>query len=235
MKIDQKSCTGCGVCVKYCPSKAISLVNNKAKINYNECFECSLCWRFKICPTKAILYEESTDWPRVIRGIFSDPISEFSETKVKGRGTEEMKTADVTNKYSYGEVGISIDVGRPSIGTSLKEVEKIVHKIAPLGFKFEEKNPLTFFLEDKEKGIFKPEIKEEKAMSAIIEGKVPETSLIQIVEALKMVSQEVDTVFCVGIISRVKLDDTIPAKDILESAGWKIAKSGKVNLGLGKI
>jgi len=45
-------CKGCGLCVKNCPGRAISIENEKAEINYKKCLGCGLC--ISICPLKAI-------------------------------------------------------------------------------------------------------------------------------------------------------------------------------------
>jgi len=53
------ACLGCGMCVRTCGAKAIQLVNNLAKIDYNLCTNCGQC--AAKCPTKAIIFGES-DW-----------------------------------------------------------------------------------------------------------------------------------------------------------------------------
>lgn len=49
--IDIDKCTGCGDCVDRCPVEAISMNDNKAQIDANECVDCQTCWR--ICSEKA--------------------------------------------------------------------------------------------------------------------------------------------------------------------------------------
>jgi len=37
------ACTGCGTCVKYCPTWAVSVVNQKSHIDINKCIGCGQC------------------------------------------------------------------------------------------------------------------------------------------------------------------------------------------------
>ncbi len=40
---DQASCTGCGTCVKFCPTKAASVVDKKSQIDVEKCIGCGQC------------------------------------------------------------------------------------------------------------------------------------------------------------------------------------------------
>lgn len=40
---DDSLCTGCGTCVKHCPTWAISLVNEKSQVNVDKCIGCGQC------------------------------------------------------------------------------------------------------------------------------------------------------------------------------------------------
>jgi len=48
-----EKCIGCKLCVNECPTKAITMVKNKAIIDPAKCVNCGLC--AKKCPTKAII------------------------------------------------------------------------------------------------------------------------------------------------------------------------------------
>jgi len=41
--IDESSCTGCGTCVKYCPTRAASVENKKFRIDEGKCIGCGQC------------------------------------------------------------------------------------------------------------------------------------------------------------------------------------------------
>src|SRR4030042_4829666 len=166
------TCIGCGLCIPYCPMEAISLGPERAEINLDECVECNASLRADVCQTDS-LWMPDLKWPRSIRRVFSDPAPQHTLTGIPGRGTEEMKTNDVTGRYRVGEAGIVIDIGRPGVGTRLRDVETIYKRLVYLGITFEEKNPLTSLLKDKEKGVFKEEVLGEKVISIIIEFNVP--------------------------------------------------------------
>ena len=51
---------------------------------------------------------------------------------------------------------------------------------------------------------------------------------------LEEVSDQIETVFSVGIISRVDDDWTIPAARVMEAEGIKIRPSGETTLNLGR-
>ena len=72
-----------------------------------------------ICPEGAIKQVDPIPYPRIIRAIFSDPTIRHESTGVSGRGTEEMKTNDVTNNFVEGKIGFSIELGRPGVGAYL--------------------------------------------------------------------------------------------------------------------
>ena len=54
--IDEKLCTGSGLCVKACPANAISLQNGKAVIDHEKCDLDGIC--IPACPNDAILLVE---------------------------------------------------------------------------------------------------------------------------------------------------------------------------------
>ena len=235
MIVDQEICSGCAQCVAYCPVRAISIVDGVAAIDRDLCVECGVCERLPACPGGAFYMEESLPWPRSIRAILSNPLTAFKETGVTGRGTEEMKTNDLTNRYVSGQIGFAFDVGRPNVGTSLREVEKITAAFAPLGVHFEPKNPISFLMKDRSTGLLDPEVLDERVMSAVVEFTVPMERVPEILSTIQEVQSRVDTVFTVGVICRVEEDNSIPVIPLLEKEGFVPSSGAKVNVGLGKL
>lgn len=232
MIIDEELCIACGQCVPYCPVKAISL-EDTACIDLDECVECGNCLRMAECPVDAINQQELA-WPRTVRSILSDPLTIATESGISGRGTEEMKTNDVTGRFRRGEVGIGIEVGRPVMGARFRDVERVAMAVAGLGMEFEKINPTTSLMSDPEKGTFRDDILDEKVLSAILEFSMALERLPELFQALERVSREIDTVFSLCLITRLEEDGEIPAEKYLQESGVWCAPNGKNNVGLGR-
>jgi Fe-S-cluster-containing hydrogenase component 2 len=233
MLIKENLCIGCGQCVIVCPVQAISLMDDKAIIDKGKCVECYVCYRDANCPTKAIR-SERLKWPRIIRHPFSSVVAIHKLTGMPGRGTEEMKTNDITNRYKHGEIGFSIEIGRPGVGTLLKNIELFTTRLSQIGVIYEKDSPVTAILIDN-KGHIEPELREERVLSAIIEFKISVKKLKKILQIIREVEKIIDTVFTVGLIARVEKDNSIPVKNLLEKEGFNVEPNAKINIGLGKI
>lgn len=56
LKLDEKKCTGCGMCLEVCPHRVFDLNGRKARIqNRDACMECGACNRN--CPVGAVAVE----------------------------------------------------------------------------------------------------------------------------------------------------------------------------------
>ena len=233
MKINKDKCVGCGTCVILCPVQAIQIgEDNKAEINRQKCVECYVCHRDADCPVNAIK-SERLKWPRVIRNPFSSVVSTHKLTGVPGRGTEEMKTNDVSNRYREGEIGVSIELGRPGLGTRLSNIELFTTELVHLDAEFEIDSPVTSIL-DKKTGLIKEELREEQVLSAIIEFKIPKHKLDDIINLIRKVDKKIDTVFTVGMVTRIIDKSNISILDHLKKNNIKLAPNAKINIGLGR-
>jgi hypothetical protein len=238
-------------------------VIKRATINRDECVECYACYnglsnehlnpsivrsirkffqmgrlRFDpepdVCPTAAFEPEE-LQWPRVVRRAFSDPRATHESTGVQGRGTEEVKTNDVTNRVQQGEVGFTIEFGRPGVGVWLRDIQKMTWALAQAGVAFEKRNPFTLLMTDVATGTLREDVLNEKVMSAIVEIKVGVDRTEEIIRLVHKIEEDVDTVVSLGVATRCDEhgEETIVAP-ILERLGYKIERA-KTNMGLGKI
>lgn len=242
MRIDPEKCVGCGKCASYCTMQG-SLMSferdprNPAKIyaviDEKECVECCVCLRSGVCRQEA-LYQLELSWPRIVRKNFSDPLKIHPETRIPGRGTEEMKTNEVTGRFKKGFYGVALEMGRPGVGAWFKDVEKAAMALAPLEVAFEENNPVTKLMVDRSTGKINPEVLDEKVLSAIIEFLIPAKKLKPLLEVLEKIGKEIDTVFSGDIISRVEEDGSIPYLRVFQEGGRFLSINGKSNLGLGR-
>jgi ferredoxin len=235
MRIDADTCVGCESCIPYCPMSAISILEDSgyAVIDKDECVECGVCLRSADCPTEAIV-DTVDPWPRSVRGVFSNPLMEHKETRIPGRGTEEMKTNDVTGRFGRGDVGVAIELGRPGTGARFFDVQKVTTTMAELGVVFEPSNPVTSLLTDRDGGAIKSDILNEKVLSAIVEFAVRLDQLPAVLSRLTAIAPELQTVFSLDVISRVEPDGSIPLESMVEGLDLPMSVNGKSNCALGK-
>ncbi|MBU2235179.1 MAG: 4Fe-4S binding protein [Proteobacteria bacterium] len=238
MIIHEERCVGCGRCRPYCPTDAIRYEGLKNVIDQEVCYECGTCLRSAHCPVDAIA--ESPDvfeYPRALRKYFSDPSATHVATGIQGRGTEESKTNDVTRRCGPNKVGVAIEIGRPTLGMSVLDIQKITRAIARAGVhKIEPHNPIHSMIADEATGDLKPEMLGERVLSAIIEIQVEKDQLRGILRTIKEVAGEVESVFCVDAFTVVGPGLTIP-DEVLESIkaeGFTWRSNAKINMGLGR-
>lgn len=232
MRINRERCINCGLCIPYCPVEAIVEEEGEVKIIEDECTECNACIRAGICPWDA-LFQPPINEIRKWRALFSDTLMPFPDTGVAGRGTDEVKTNDVTGKFKRGYVGFGLEVGRPGIGARFSEVEKISKALVPLGVTFEKTNPMTALI-DKKTGAIRQDIINEKVISVIIEFIVPQKKISKVMATLEKVSGEIDTIFALELIQRTEENGSVSMIKELEELGYSPHENGKVCIGLGR-
>ncbi|MBW1695404.1 MAG: 4Fe-4S binding protein [Deltaproteobacteria bacterium] len=234
--IDPETCSGCRTCQIYCSVDAILFENKKCRIDPELCTECYVCLRMNVCPESAIKAQPLDVFFKQLQHVLSDPVETHKVTGVTGRGTEEVKTNDVSGRYRRGEVGLSIDMGRPGAGVYLRDAEKVAMAAARAGFELAppQDTPLAALMTDLSTGKLKDECLNYRLLSVIIEGKCKEEKIRDVLEALQKVEKEIDTVFSLGLISRVDEDGRCKALDCLDELGIPQPHRGKVNVGLGR-
>jgi ferredoxin len=235
MRIDDEKCAGCGECLPYCPMGCIILDDQigAVKIIADECVECGVCSRSRVCPADAIA-EEIHPWPRSVRALFSNPLLEHKETRVPGRGTEEIKTNDVTGRFRRGFVGVTVEMGRPGVGARFYDVEKAARAMARAGAVFAAENPVTHLMTDRSLGRLSGEILNEKVCSAMIESVIPEENLEAVIGELRNIAPQLETVFSLTLSARLEEDGTVPFEKVLKHLGIPFHINGKTNVGLGR-
>jgi NADPH-dependent glutamate synthase beta subunit-like oxidoreductase len=232
----EAACTGCAMCAVYCPMNAIvteGKVQKEVKIDQNECADCGVCFRAKVCPVNAIV-DEVYAWPRSVRSAFSNPLVLHKETRVPGRGTEEVKTNEVTGQFKKGYIGVTAEMGRPGVGVRFRDVEKVAQALARAHVVFAANNPVTHMMTDKTTGKLNDEILNEKVCSAMIETTSPLENLPNVIKELREVATKINTVFSLTISSRLNEDGTSPCSKILDEMNIPLYPNGKTNLGLGR-
>lgn len=265
MRINPDKCVACGNCTYVCPMEAIYIdpAIKRASISRDECVECYACYnglsqehlnprmvrairkilqlvrvRFDpepdVCPTAAFEPEELS-WPRIVRRAFSDPRVPHESTGVEGRGTEEVKTNDVSGRVQVGEVGFTIEFGRPGVGVRFKDIQEMCWALARAGVSFEKKNPVTSLMTDVPTGALRNDILDEKVMSAIVEIKVPVERTEEIIRLVWDVEKRLDTVVALGVGTRCGAsgEETV-VEPILERLGYDVQRA-KTNIGIGRV
>jgi len=97
----------------------------------------------------------------------------------------------------------------------------------------EKENPVTFLV-NPDTGLFNDRtVLDERVLSAIVEFAVPQERLAEILEILDQVSEEINTVFSLDLISVCK-ERSIPLRKRLAELGVTAAINGKTNVGLGR-
>lgn len=238
MYISTEKCISCKKCVPFCPVEAIIEKEGEMTIDLDICVECGVCEKHAGCPTDAI-YNVHLESPRAYRKAFSDPFGKHENTSLKhmGRGTEEVKTNDVTGIVNdLDNIAFAIELGRPNISASFKDIEKVSMAIAPYVEQFEVNNPVTSLIVDKKTGKLDPVVLNERVLSAIVEFTCSIDNIPEIIKTLEKVAKEVDTVFSTCIISRVdESSNNMPVYDMLESLDVNVNEaSAKTNMGLGR-
>ena len=265
MKINPDKCVACGNCTYVCPVGAIYIDStlHRATVNAKECVECYSCFnglsqehlnptfvrtlrkifqtlrlRFDpepdVCPTGAFEPDELV-WPRVVRRAFSDPRVPHESTGVHGRGTEEVKTNDISGRVGLNEVGFTIEFGRPGVGVWFRDLQTMCQALARAGVSFEARNPVTSLMSDVASGTLREDIMGEKVLSAIIEIKVAAARAEEIIRLVWQVEKQIDTVVALGVGVRCdeQGEENVIAP-ILEELGYHPQRA-KTNIGLGRI
>ncbi len=263
MQIDQRKCVACANCVPVCAMGAIYIdpAVNRATVTEDECVECFACHRGMskehlnpvvvrtirgflkllrirfdpepdVCPTDA-LTPQDLSWPRIVRRAFSDPLVPHESTGVSGRGTEEVKTNDVTNRVKEGEAGFTVEFGRPGVGVRFRDIEKMTRALARLSVKFEKNNPVYGLISDPSTGVIREDVRNEKVLSAILELQTTLDQVPMILDTVERVAADLNTIVAIGVATRCDADGQNRLEPLLAERGYHGYRA-KTNVGQGR-
>jgi hypothetical protein len=237
--VDQNLCVDCGVCVRSgaCKVEALYLPETPWPRSIRAAFSGGGLSFF--LPGKRYHPDGRRRYERLEMKM-PLPRMSFQEVKEKrvgfgSRGTSEMKSNDRTGRFKDGEAGVACEMGRPGISFCFKDLEKVSVALVRAGVEIEPENPVSVMLDLKTGEINKgfKEIMEERALSAIIECKVPMEKIPEIYVTLQRVAGEINTVFSLDLINKCRKGRP-PLKNMLDGAGVSVRINGKTNLGLGR-
>jgi ferredoxin len=257
ISIEETRCIQCLECIPHCPAGAIVQTGEAGKvaIDADRCTECGLCRQAGICPADAIAGLD-LKWPRSLRGTFQRPNRPYSlgalgkttrqlaycedYSTFRGRDMPSEHTNDVRELLKQGDSVLMVELGRPHLGTTFEDVQKVTKALVPFGLNLGEQSPasdergsLAEVAADISKGTLLPEILQERAGWVVLRVVMPEDKVPQAIQTLKGVAAEIDTVFSLGIVSRVDKDRRTIAERVFMGEGVAPAVNCKTNVGLG--
>ncbi|MEO0191076.1 MAG: [Fe-Fe] hydrogenase large subunit C-terminal domain-containing protein [candidate division WOR-3 bacterium] len=145
IKVDEKKCIGCVVCMKVCPTKAIRIKEKKAVVNAERCIDCGECYR--ACPYGAItsLTTKTSDITRFkIKIALPSPVlySQFGSNVMPDQILNALK--EIGFDYVYDEalacemISIAIEEylernksPRPIISSTCPVVVRLIQRLFP--------------------------------------------------------------------------------------------------------
>ena len=133
-----------------------------------------------------------------------------------------------------GEVGYTIEFGRPGVGVRFSDIQEMTRTLAAAGVIFEKNNPITHLMINTETGDLRTDILQEKILSAIVEIKTTIDMVERVLDIVEEVNERIDTVIAVGISTRCEDGEDKTLGPLLDRLGYYYARA-KTNMGLGRI
>ncbi|MFC2066392.1 4Fe-4S dicluster domain-containing protein [Chloroflexota bacterium] len=255
--IDGAKCIQCLECLPYCPLEAIvaSPDGSEVFIDAQRCTECGLCHRDKVCPVDAIVAMDLT-WPRSLRGKFQPQYGPYRSATTLAKTVKPVSystepfsfrrhelpsehTSDADGLLRQGEAAILVELGRPYLGTTFRDVQKVVQALLPMGLNLrlqypnaDERSSLADIAADTAAGTLMPEVLEERTGWVVLKLVTKEKNVPETIRCLKQVAADIDTVFALGVLSHVSRDGSTIAERAAIESGVTPAVNCKTNIGL---
>jgi NAD-dependent dihydropyrimidine dehydrogenase PreA subunit len=235
VQIDKEKCIACKKCHPYCPMAAITLVpweaKKKSEVDQVACVECGACLRSAVCPTEAIAMPD-LPWPRSIRPRFSSPYAAPLPGLPGAPPPPDPKMNDVNGRIPKGQTAVVVEVGRPGIGTSLSDVEKICMSLARIGVAFDPGSSVTGLMAERTAGTLRPDVLNERVMHVMVHYSCPDDLFPASLRALTSVAAELETVFSVGFSTALDGEIVGPTAALAEAEGFTVKPHAKTNVGM---
>jgi len=113
--INETECVGCGICVRKCPIGAISMEDNKARIDMSKCIRCGIC--HDVCPLGVIRHDSEKIEKEMMANI--DRTKENMESCAKYLGDVKEKRACLNRTIKY------FNKEKRVVEKTLEELEKL--------------------------------------------------------------------------------------------------------------
>ena len=255
--IDGTKCTQCMECLPCCPVEAIiaSPDGGEVVIDAQRCTECGLCRRDEVCPVDAIVALDLT-WPRSLRGKFQPQYGPYRSAPTLAKTVKPVSystepftfrrhelpsehTSDADGLLGQGEAAVLVELGRPHLGTTFRDVQKVAQALLPLGLNLrqqypnaDERSSLAEIATDAAAGTLIPEVLRERAGWVVLKLVTTEQRVPETIRCLKQVAADIDTVFALGVLSHVSRDGSTIAERAATESGVTPAFNCKTNVGL---
>jgi hypothetical protein len=133
-----------------------------------------------------------------------------------------------------GEFAFIITVGRPLLGCTMGDIDKITSSLAKVGVFVEPTSTVGRLMSDSSAGKIRDDVLAEKFYYLVVQFKTDESKLADAVSAMQQAAKQVDTVFSVAVVVGIGADHSIAGLGQFESRGVSVRPNGKLHLDLAR-
>lgn len=154
--VDPRMCTGCSLCIRVCPDRTLSMIDNLAAVTGERCMQCGHC--AAACPVDAVHVPALDDWARTFKtvrvdGNFWIPPGRFDVTQLVGLMSSRRSCrnfldtpVDTRQLEDLVKIGITAPSGTNSqkwTFTILPDRQAVLHMGRAIGRYFERLNRIA--------------------------------------------------------------------------------------------